>query len=47
VIYPADHILDKFLARHGVRVPFDEASELLANLKRAFDLEEEDADEDE
>lgn len=39
---PADHILDNFLARHGVRVQFDEATQLLADLKSAFDLEEAD-----
>lgn len=39
---PADHILDAFLARHGVRIQFDEAQQLLADLKSAFDSEEAD-----
>lgn len=43
---PPEHILDEFLARHGVKVPFDGAMQLLADLQSAFEAEAEDDDED-
>lgn len=37
---PADHILDYWLTKHGMAVTFDDARELLGDLREAFAREQ-------